>query len=421
MTNPIKKILYIQHASSLGGSCMSLLYTMQNLDRNQYQPILALTNKSKSVINFYKKAGFNPIICPKINFWNHTTATNCSLYKITTCINLIKITFSWRKSQKKTLELVKLVNPDLVHLNSVVLSSSASILIQKKIPFIWHIREHPPKEFLKFRTNIIKRLMLNCIDKLIFISDADRKAWINNRDAKVIPNFINFNQFNCSLDKIKIREKMGISINAPIILYVGGLSKLKGIFPLFESLNILKKRLPQLCCLMPGSEYNPPNSWTLNLARIILPLVGFGTTGQRAIKKIKKFRLEKICFLLPFQKNIETFIATCDVLVFPSIRPHFARPIIEASAMAKPIVASKFDVLEELVQNNKTGLLVKPKNPKLLAKALYDILSNPEKAKQMGEIGYIYAKEKFSATKNCHEIMKIYNKILNIENHHVQN
>jgi len=412
MTNSIKKILYIQHASSLGGSCMSLLYTMQNLNRNQYQPILALTNKSKIVIDFYEKAGFRPLICPEINFWNHTTATNCSLHKITTWVNLIKITLSWEKSQKKILELVKSVNPDIVHLNSVVLSSSASILIKKNIPFVWHIREHPPKEFLKFRTNIIKRLMLSCVDKLIFISNADRKAWINDVKAKIIPNFIDFNQFNLPLNKTKTRKEMSIPTNASVILYVGRLSKLKGIFPLIRALNTLKKKLPQLYCLMPGSEYNPPNSWKLNLARTILPLIGYGTTGQYAIKKIKRLGLEKTCLLLPFQENIKKFIAVCDVLVFPSIRPHFARPIIEASAMKKPVIASKFDCMEELVQNNETGLLVEPNSPKLLAEALYDILSNPKKAKRMGEAGYVHAKEKFSAKENCGEIMKIYDKVL---------
>ena len=65
MTRFPKKILYIQHASSLGGSCMSLLYTMQGLDETRYQPILALANDSKPVIDFYKaanEAGIKPII-----------------------------------------------------------------------------------------------------------------------------------------------------------------------------------------------------------------------------------------------------------------------------------------------------------------------------------------------------------------------
>jgi len=408
-----KKILYIQHASSLGGSCMSLLYTMQNLDKNFYQPILVLTNNSKIIIDFYKKAGFNPIICPEINFWNHTTATNCSLYKINTWINLIKIVFSWKKSQKKILELVKLIKPDLVHLNSVVLSSSASILIQKKIPFIWHIREHPPKEFLKFRTNIIKRLMLKCIDSLIFISESSRKSWIGDREAKIVPNFINFNQFDYSLNKKEEKKKLNITSDTLIILYVGGLSKLKGIFPLIKSLYILNKKLPNIRCLMPGSEYNPPNYFLLNLARKILPLIGLGTTGQRVLKKIKRLKLEKICILLPFQKNIAPLIAASDVLVFPAIRPHFARPIIEASAMKKPVAASNFEIIKELIKNEKTGLLVRPNNSEKLAEALYYILTNPLKAKQMGESGYIYAKNNFSAKKNCEKIMKIYDKILN--------
>lgn len=413
--NSPKKILYIQHASSLGGSCKSLLYTMQNLDKTKYQPILALANKSQSVIDFYRATGFEPILCPEITFWNHSTAAHRPLYKLSTWVDLIKVIWSWRSGQKKILELVNSVNPDLVHLNSVVLSASATALAQAKIPFVWHIREHPPVEFSSIRTNIIRRLMLSCPNEIIFISEADRRAWVNNKRGEIIPNFINFNQFDRFLGGKKIKKELGLSEGIPTILYVGGLNKIKGIFTLIKALFILKKQLPQFYCLMPGSEYNPPNYWQLNLARAILPLVGSGTVGQRVIKNIVRSGLEKNCVRLPFEQNeqnIAHLIAACDVLIFPAITPHFARPIIEASAMAKPVVASRLDGIEELVKDGETGILVEPNNPEALAKNILTILTNREKAKQMGEAGYIYAKEKFSAEDNCHRIMKIYDRIL---------
>jgi len=285
----------------------------------------------------------------------------------------------------------------------VVLSASAQALSQKKMPFVWHIREHPPKQLLKIRLNIIRGLMLKNIDNLIFLSKASQKAWLGCEGGQVIPNFVDFNKFDRLINRVKT--------DVPIMLYLGGLSKIKGVFPLIKALAILKKRLPRFYCLMPGSEYKPPHYWQLNLIRKLLPVFGFGTTGQRAIRLINKFNLQKNCIRLPFQQNIVRLIASCDVLVFPAIRPHFARPVIEASAMAKPVVASKFDILEELIQNGKTGLLVEPNNPNKLTEALYDILTNPQKAKQMGEAGYLYARQNFSVQNNIKKIIQIYDKI----------
>lgn len=408
-----KKILYIQHTNVAGGACLSLLYTLQNLDKTRYQPILSLAIPNKFIIYFYKTAGFEPILCPGITFWNHTTGGYHPLYQSSGWIDIIKVAKSWETGKRKTLALVKSVKPDLVHLNSVTLSASAATLIQEKIPFVWHIREHPPKEFLGIRTNIIRRLMLHYPDGLIFLSEADRRAWVNGQRGQVIPNFVDFKQFDRSIDGAMVRKELGIAVNAPVVLYLGGLRKIKGIFPLLRALSILKKRLPQLCCLMPGSKYNPPDYWQLNLARKILPLIGSGTVGQRIERDIIKFGLKTTCICLPFQNNIASIIAASEVLVFPSTKPHFARPVIEASAMAKPVVASRFGEIEELVQDGKTGLLVEPNNPEPLADALFDILTNKEKARQMGEAGYTYAKEKFSAKQNCEKIMAIYDRILN--------
>lgn len=410
--NSPKKILYIQHASSLGGSCTSLLYTMRALDKTKYQPILALANDSQIVIDFYKAAGFDPIPWPGITFWNHTTAGYQPLYKVSGWMNTLKIMGSWQAGKRRTLDLVKLVQPDLVHLNSVVLSASAAALAQAKVPFVWHIREHPPKEFLGIRTAIIRHLMLHCPNELVFISEADRQAWVSDQRGQVIYNFVDFQQFNRLFNGADIRKKNKIPLDAPVALYLGGLRELKGIFPLLKALSILKKRLPRLRCLMPGSEYKPPNHWSLNLARRILPLIGSGTAGQRVEKEIARLNLKEICIRLPFQVNIVPLIASSDMVVFPALRPHFARPVIEANAMAKPVVASRLEGIEELIQSGKTGLMVEPNNPESLAKGLFDVLSDPVKAKQMGEAGYEFAKEKFSADKNCRQIMEIYERIL---------
>jgi glycosyltransferase involved in cell wall biosynthesis len=115
--------------------------------------------------------------------------------------------------------------------------------------------------------------------------------------------------------------------------------------------------------------------------------------------------------LLPFAPNVFDYFACCDVVVFPSVEPHFARPVIEAAAMSRPVVASDIGGVRELVENGKTGLLVPPNKKVLLASAIISILDNPKVANQFGLFGKERAVELYSATKNVKMIARMYTDI----------
>ncbi|HET6344157.1 MAG TPA: hypothetical protein VFH51_04450, partial [Myxococcota bacterium] len=68
------RVLYVQHAGSLGGSCMSLLYTLQGLDRRRYAPVVALIRPSPAVTALYRDAGIQVLPWPGIHTYEHTTA-----------------------------------------------------------------------------------------------------------------------------------------------------------------------------------------------------------------------------------------------------------------------------------------------------------------------------------------------------------
>ncbi|MDP7259301.1 MAG: glycosyltransferase, partial [Anaerolineales bacterium] len=100
--------------------------------------------------------------------------------------------------------------------------------------------------------------------------------------------------------------------------------------------------------------------------------------------------------------------------VFPSVVPHFARPVIEAGAMAKPVVASDLGGPRELVRHDETGLLIPPNDPRKLAEAIIAILSDPARAQAMGVAGYRRARELFDARKNAVRTFSIYEELIGI-------
>src|SRR2546423_1403023 len=123
-----KRILYVQHASGLGGSCVSLVTTLRSLDRSRFEPVVAVANDSADVAGLYEAAGFPPVRCPRLPFWNHTTGGVTSLADPRAWHHMARVAADWSEGKQATLRLVERVKPDVVHLNSVVLSASASAL-----------------------------------------------------------------------------------------------------------------------------------------------------------------------------------------------------------------------------------------------------------------------------------------------------
>lgn len=115
---------------------------------------------------------------------------------------------------------------------------------------------------------------------------------------------------------------------------------------------------------------------------------------------------------LGVRNDIPALLAAADVLCFPSTVPHFARPVIEASAMRVPVVASDLGGPQELVLNGETGILVPANDTDALATALLRLIGDPEYRKRLGEAGRRFAKQEFDADTNTSRIIALYDELV---------
>ena len=409
----MKTILYIDHSKTLRGSPISLLYTLQALDRARYRPVVAVIHPSNEINRHYRDQNIETIDWPGICTFQHTALEWTAFYRPLTWPLLVRTASGWLKGERRTLALVESVGPDLVHLNSAVLVPSAHALYRKGVPFVWHIREGPAHGHLGVRYAGMRHAMLRWPSELIFLSEAERLEWTGGARGRVITNFVDFKRFDRNLDGKLVRHELGIEEDAPLVLYLGGTSVVKGIFPLLQALALAKRAEPRLICLMPGSVYKPSGRRVSTIARAVLPLIGSGTRAQLVDKTIQRLGLEKICIRTAFDPRVERLLAACDLVVFPATTNHFARPIVEAGAMAKPVVASRFPILQELVKHDETGLLVPTGDPGALANAIVALLRDRRKRLEFGERAYAIAKMRFDATNNTKAIMQVYDDLIN--------
>jgi glycosyltransferase involved in cell wall biosynthesis len=96
------------------------------------------------------------------------------------------------------------------------------------------------------------------------------------------------------------------------------------------------------------------------------------------------------------------------VVVHPARWEGFGLAMLEAMLAAKPVVAARAGSAPELVEHDRTGLLVPVDDPAALADAVTSVLADPERAAAMGRAGAKRAHAEFSVTRMVERTVSVY-------------
>jgi glycosyltransferase involved in cell wall biosynthesis len=98
----------------------------------------------------------------------------------------------------------------------------------------------------------------------------------------------------------------------------------------------------------------------------------------------------------------------CDAVLLPSRVEGFGYVLVEAMAAGIPCIASNASSIPEIVQDGITGILHAVGDSGALTTAIVDLLSNPERARAMGEAGARVASEKFSISTMLDQVEEVF-------------
>ncbi len=106
------------------------------------------------------------------------------------------------------------------------------------------------------------------------------------------------------------------------------------------------------------------------------------------------------------------YMAIADIFSLPSWREGFGIVYLEAMAQGKPVIACQGEGITDVIENNRTGLLVKPKDIKSLTTAIAFLLENSQKACEIGERAKELVLENYTWEKTVQSYIKIYEELL---------
>jgi glycosyltransferase involved in cell wall biosynthesis len=401
------RVLFIQHASTTSGAVVSLGVLLRNLDLERYEPILACTHPTPPVRVYYEQLGFPVVSASGIREFPHTTGGWVRLWNPRELLRLTALVAGFRSSVRAADRLLSEQSPDIVHLNSLVLVSAAIAAHRRGVPLVWHVRESAVRGHLGIRRRWLAGLVRKLPDAAVFLSRDDMGRLGRQSNWYVVPNAVEV--LPSSLDRAEARHALGMDGDAKVILFMGGYSLLKGVEVLLEAMPGVARSVPGALCLLVGA-HEPSTALAPRLARRMFPLIGMRTARQKVERALA--RVNDVVRVLPWQDDVARLYTAADVLAFPSLEPHFPRPVIEAFAYGVPVVASDLGGVREVVATGATGKLVPVGDPAALAGAIVEMLSDGKHAARMATTALQIAGERYDPAAHAREIEKIYERIL---------
>jgi glycosyltransferase involved in cell wall biosynthesis len=96
---------------------------------------------------------------------------------------------------------------------------------------------------------------------------------------------------------------------------------------------------------------------------------------------------------LGFVNDIPKVLQSIDIFVLPSLSEGSPLSLIEAMAAGKPIITSKIPAIQEIIENDREGLLIDPNNEQELCNAIIYLCNDQKKREELGNMARKRAKQ----------------------------
>ncbi len=360
-----RRIAYLSHSSLMGGERV-LLRLLSALDRRRTEPIVVLSEDGP--LREEIEALAIPTHLVPLRWW--IPATHWSRDEFLAQLEGL------RERTATVAAWLRKEAIDLVHTNTIVTVEGALASARAGIPHVWHSRGlfnagFPPAYYgdTRFIFSVVDQLAdrILCVGQTV---KAQTEEACRRELLEVIYDGFDAEPFLRSPVEPApaFRARLGIPDRVPVIATVGGVQKRKGLEDLVDAATLLLRSGTEAVFLLVGAETD--------------------TAFAAALRaKIAASDLEDAFRFLGFQPNVRNVLAHVDLLAHPSFSEGFGSVLLEAMAAELPVVATRCGGPEEIVRNGETGLLVEVGRPDALAAAIGELLSSPERSRQMGRKG----------------------------------
>ena len=239
---------------------------------------------------------------------------------------------------------------------------------------------------------VVDRLVGRFVDQYIAVSEANRRYLIEEKglppqNIVVIHNGCDVERFNPHHPVPRgLRQSLRLPDDDPLLVVIGRLEPQKGHQVLFEALPSIHAEFPR--------------------TRVVC--VGDGALRAELERRVADAGLADSVRFVGQQGNVEDWFALADLTVLPSFYEGLPLAAIESLAAGRPVVATAGDGTPEIVVDGATGLTVPPGDPRALARAICQLLSDPGRREKFALAGREWVLERFRKDRQVQRTEALY-------------
>lgn len=219
-----------------------------------------------------------------------------------------------------------------------------------------------------------------------------QEGLLREEHISVIPDVIDFHRFRVQKsgsEKTCWYQRLYIPKDKRLLLFAGRVAHEKGWPYLVQAVALLRH---------------------LNIHLLIC---GDGPQRQRLEEMIRSLGLEEyitITGFLPYE-DMPSIYELADIFVLPSIHEELGSSLLEAMSMQRPIVATRVGGVPSIIRHEYNGLLVEPKSPEALAKAIERLLTNLMLIEKLVEQGSVFVQRQYGVETKFIRLREIYRRL----------
>jgi glycosyltransferase involved in cell wall biosynthesis len=257
---------------------------------------------------------------------------------------------------------------DLIHAHMFASASAAALACSgTATPLV--LTEHSEASWRRQPARWFGRSVYSRATHVIAVSDSIRRRLIH-RDGvpaervSTIPN-----AYPSLVDQAPVGMCSALrqleAIDGPCVGVIARLQPEKGVQYLIEAAAQVHARVPQACFIV----------------------VGDGPLREPLARLADDLGIDQAVVFLGFRLDAAAVLSKLDVLVVPSLSEGTPLVVLEAMVAGVPVVASAVGGIPEQIRHGQDGWLVPAGDSGPLGAAIADLLENPARARQMGQVG----------------------------------
>lgn len=382
----VLKVLNVLFDERVGGPQLRVLQVAERLKERGYETVVALPKGDPQFARLLEEKGLEH--------------RELDLVRLRRSLDLRAQARFLMRFWPNVVDLRRLIRErhiEIVHTNGVMHLQAAVAARLERVALVWHLNDVSTPKLLR---TLLVPLVRRWADAIDLASRAVGDCYFEDVEGiedrlQLLYAPVNTMRFTPFSDGAAVRRELGIPPNSPVIGLAANVCPGKGQEYFLEAAPLVLRRYPQAKFLLVGGRLKNRSAYWDALQQ-----------------QTARLKLQREVIFTGRRSDMPELLAAMTVCVQASESEACPMAVLEASASGLPVVATNVGGTPEIVQDGVTGILIEPRSPGQIARAVLRLLDAPDAARQMGLAAAQRMQERFSLEACVETHARVYDTVL---------